>query len=112
MSETPVDELPAEFDGPWKEALDQELNRFLAFFFSAAHAHVDWQRDHESLDAELQKLRPEAERGLRRADRLVKLWLKGNGGEFAVLHAEVQCQHEADFAHRQHVYNYRAEDRY
>jgi len=40
-----------DFDGPWKEALDQYFEAFLAFFFPVAHAEIDWSRGYESLDS-------------------------------------------------------------
>jgi hypothetical protein len=39
-----------DFDSPWKEALERYFPEFLAFFFPAAHADIDWRRGYEFLD--------------------------------------------------------------
>ncbi|MFN8511406.1 MAG: hypothetical protein U0232_30830 [Thermomicrobiales bacterium] len=37
--------LPAiDFDGPWKEFLDDYLPEIMAFCFPDAHADIDWSR--------------------------------------------------------------------
>ena len=58
-----------EYDSPWKEALDQYFERFLAFFFPEAHVAIDWSRRYESLDKELQQIVSDSELGLRLAGR-------------------------------------------
>lgn len=58
-----MDEPASEFDGPWKEALEWYFEPFLAFFFPEAHAGIDWDRGHDFVDKELQKLAPEAKTG-------------------------------------------------
>lgn len=44
----------ADYDNPWKEALQQYLQSFLAFCFPQVHALIDWGRQYQSLDKELQ----------------------------------------------------------
>jgi hypothetical protein len=79
------DTSPAnDFDGPWKEALDQYFEAFLAFFFPAAHAEIDWSRGYESLNTEFRAIVREAETGRRSVDKLVKVW--------AVVLAHVKAQ--------------------
>jgi hypothetical protein len=53
----------ADYDSPWKEALDFYFGPFLAFFFADAHADIDWERGYESLDKELHQVVPKAELG-------------------------------------------------
>ena len=55
--------MVADFDSPWKEALDVYLPAFLAFFFPHIHEEIDWSRGHVFLDKELQKIVPKAARG-------------------------------------------------
>jgi hypothetical protein len=98
-----------DYDSPWKEALDRYFPAFLACFFPQTHARIDWTRDHESLDAELRKIVADSETGPRTVDKLVKV-RRLDSGEPRLLHAEVQNQHETNFEHRIHVYNYRIED--
>ncbi len=101
----------SDYDSPWKEALDHYFPLFLAFFFPEIFAQIDWSRDYETLDTELQKLAPEGDVGRRRVDKLVKVYRKDTG-DAVYLHVEVQSQEEAGFERRVYVYNYRAEDRY
>jgi hypothetical protein len=102
----------AEYDSPWKEALDRYFERFLAFFFPEAHADIDWSRGYETLDKELQRIVRQAEVGDRVTDKLVKVWLKSGEERWLLIHVEVQTSREGDFAKRMHVYNYRIFDRY
>ena len=88
------------FGQEFRAAAGPFFELFLAFFFPHIYTDIDWKHDVESLDAEFQKIRPEGETGLRRADRLVKAYGRDNGTDFALIHAEEQCQFEADFAYR------------
>jgi hypothetical protein len=40
----------ADYDSPWKEALDVYFEAFLALPFLEAHAQIDWTRGYESVD--------------------------------------------------------------
>jgi hypothetical protein len=102
----------ADYDGAWKEALDAYFEAFLAFFFPLVYADIDWSRGWESLDAELQKLTPDAAHGRRYADKLVRVWLRDGSETWLLIHVEVQSQYEADFGRRVYVYNYRIFDSY
>jgi hypothetical protein len=107
-----LNEPQADYDNPWKEALEQYFEAFLALFFPDAHAVIDWSRPTESLDKELQQIVPEAEVGKRLADKLFKVWQHGGEEAWVLVHIEVQSQEESDFAERMYVYNYRCFDRY
>ncbi|MBF0183545.1 MAG: hypothetical protein HQM06_04020 [Magnetococcales bacterium] len=78
---------PTEYDSPWKEILKGYFKDFLAFFLPAAHDGIDWQRDPEFLDKELDRITKEAQAKNRRVDMLVKVWLI-NGDELWVLRTE------------------------
>lgn len=54
---------PAHFDQPWKEILEHYFEPFLAFFFSAVHALIDWTQPPECLNTEFLQLVPEASIG-------------------------------------------------
>jgi hypothetical protein len=43
----------ADYDSPWKEILERYLPEFMAFFYPAIYAEVDWSRGYEFLDQEL-----------------------------------------------------------
>jgi hypothetical protein len=102
----------SDFDNPWKEALDRFFPEFLAFFFPAVHADIDWARGYEALDKELQQILADAELGPRLADKLVKVWRKDGAEAWVLIHVEVQSQPDEDFAERMFIYNYRIFDRY
>src|SRR5438874_5242479 len=101
-----------DYDSPWKEALENDFEAFLAFFFPALHADLDWTRGYETLDKELQQVAPDAELGPRTVDKLVKVWLRSGAEAWILVHVEVQTWEEAGFARRMYVYHYRLSDRY
>jgi hypothetical protein len=102
----------ADYDSPWKEALDSFFEAFLELFFPEAHADIDWNRPCESLDKELQQIAPEAEIGRRYVDKLVKVWLKSGAEQWVLVHVEVQMSDDGKFTWRMYVYNYRLFDKY
>ena len=102
----------ADYDSPWKEALERYFEAFMAFFFAQAHRDIEWSRGYEFLDKELHQVTPDAALGRRRVDKLVKVWQKGGEEAWVLVHVEVQSQAEADFAERMYVYNYRLFDRH
>jgi hypothetical protein len=98
-----------DYDSPWKEAMDRYFEWFMGFFFPRQHALIDWQRDSDSLDAELRKLAADSETGKRLVDKLVSVY-RVDGEDRRLAHIEFQARKEAEFPHRLHVYNYRIED--
>ena len=102
----------ADFDSPWKEALDFFFEAFLELFFSQAYAEIDWTRGWQSLDKELQQVAIEAEIGRRYVDKLVKVWLKTGEEQWVLIHVEVQMSEDSSFTWRMYVYNYRVFDKY
>ncbi len=104
--------MSADYDSPWKEALDRYFEAFLALLFPKVHAQIDWTRGYESLDKEFQQVVREAEVGRRYVDKLVKVWTKAGVECWVLVHVEVQTERDADFPLRMYVYNYRVFDRY
>jgi hypothetical protein len=102
----------ADFDSPWKDALDFFFEAFLELFFPEAHADIDWSRQWESLDKELQQIAPDVEIGRRYVDKLVKVWLKSGEEQWVLIHVEVQMSDDGKFTWRMYVYNYRVFDKY
>jgi hypothetical protein len=94
----------SDFDSPWKDALDQFLEAFLAFFFPTIPADVDWTRGHESLDKEFQQIIRTAAMGKRLADNLFKVWLRDGLEQWLLIHVEVQGGFEVIFSERMFVY--------
>ncbi len=104
--------MVADYDSPWKEALDVYFPAFLAFFFPRIHADIDWSRGYEFLDKELQKIVPKAAGGRLYVDKLVKVWRKNGREEWVLIHVEVQTQRDPRFPRRMYGYNTRLADRY
>ena len=102
----------ANYDSPWKEALEHFFPDFLAFFFPDAYADIDWRMGYQFLDKELQQIARDAELGRRFADILAQVWRQGGEEAWVLVHVEVQGQPQAEFAERMYVYNYRLYDRY
>ena len=105
-------EQRSDFDSAWKEIIEDYFNDFLAFFFPAIHADVDWGKGYEFLDTELQQVVRDAELGKRFADKLAKVWRSDGQELWVLIHIEIQQGREAEFAERMFVYNYRLRDRY
>lgn len=102
----------ADYDSPWKEALEVYFPEFLALCFPEVHAGIDWARGHEFLDKELQQITRDAELGRRLADKLVKVWLNDGSETWLLVHIEVQGQTDPAFAQRMYIYQYRIFDHY
>ncbi len=96
-----------DFDSPWKEALENRFPEFLALLFPEIHTKVDWSRDREFLDKELQQVVQDAELGRRYADKLVKVWALDGREAWVLIHVEVQGEAEKAFAERMYIYHYR-----
>jgi len=102
----------ADYDAPWKEALERYFPEFLEFYFPHIHAAIDWQRPWEFLDKELQKIVREAETGRRYVDKLVKVWMNNGEETWLIVHVEIQSQYESAFPKRMFTYHVRLCDRY
>jgi hypothetical protein len=101
---------PTDYDSPWKEMLEHFFPHFLLFFFPDIHADVDWTRDVEFLESELQQITRGAATGKRRVDKLVRVFLKTGEEQWVLVHVEVQGQRDDEFAERVYIYNYRIFD--
>jgi hypothetical protein len=104
--------VSADYDSPWKEALDGYFEPFLALLFPKIHPQIDWSRGSEPLDKEFQQVVRQAEVGRRYVDKLVKVWTKEGVERWVLIHIEVQTTRDTDFPERMYVYNYRVFDRY
>src|SRR5271168_2202693 len=92
--------MPADYDSPWKEALDFYFEPFLELLFPQAHRLIDWSRGYEALDKEFQQVVRESEVGRRYVDKLVKVWTKGGVECWVLIHVEIQTTREEDFPER------------
>lgn len=107
-----MSEVRADYDGAWKEGVEQYFEAFLAFFFPEIQAEIDWTRGYEFLDQELQQLMRESEVGKQFVDKLIKVWLNDGKETWLLVHLEIQSQVDPDFAQRMFSYHYRIFDRY
>jgi hypothetical protein len=94
-----------DFDSPWKDALQRYLPQFLAFFFPALAADIDWGRGYEALDKEFQQIIRRAKVGKGLADKLFKVWLRDGSEHWLLIHIEVQGEYEKAFPERMFRYN-------
>lgn len=104
--------IEPDYDSPWKEILDAYFDDFVALFFPAAYAAINWSRGVEFLDKELQKITADASLGKRFVDKLVKVWLNSGEELWVMIHVEVQGNRETGFELRIFVYNRRIFERY
>lgn len=102
----------ANYDQPWKEALEEYFPLFLEFFFPQVYHLIDWSKNPQSLDKELQQITPASEAGLCVADKLFQVWFLDEQETWILIHVEVQSQEQKNFAKRMYIYNYRAFDLY
>ncbi|MEI6442907.1 MAG: transposase [Nostocales cyanobacterium ELA583] len=107
-----MSEVKADYDGAWKEGVEQYFEPFLAFFFPEIQAEIDWTRGYEFLDQELQQLIRESEVGKQFVDKLIKVWLNDGKETWLLIHLEIQSQVDTGFAKRMFSYHYRIFDRY
>ena len=56
----------------WKEVIDRDWERLLAFCFPDVHGDLDWTRDYESLEQEFRPMVPAAPEGQREMQKLAK----------------------------------------
>ncbi len=101
-----------DYDSPWKEAVERYFPEFMAFYFPAAHAQIDWSLGYEFLDQELRAVVQDAELGRRCVDKLVRVTRLVGTEDWIFIHLEVQASPQVEFAERMFVYNYRLYDRY
>jgi hypothetical protein len=64
-----------DYDGPWKEAVEDLFEPFLLMFFPHIHNDIDFSRGYVFLDKELQSIIKSSETGRRIGDKLAKVYL-------------------------------------
>lgn len=104
---------PVDYDGQFKRLVRFYFPQFMDFFLSHIHAKIDWSKEYEFLDKELEEIKAGAEdKDDKRADFLVKTFLKDGSEKWILIHLEVQSYFETDFCKRMFIYFYRALDRF
>ena len=100
----------ADYDSPWKKALEVYFKEFIQFFFPEMASDVDWSRGYVFLEKELHQVAKDAAIGRRYGDKLVQVYRKNGQDEWALVHIEVQGQKKGTFTKRMYTYNYRIFD--
>lgn len=96
----------------WKRIIESLFQDFVAFFMPDLYTHIDFTQKPTFLDKEFQSLFPEAKKGRRYLDKLVKVFLKSGQVQWVLIHAEVQGYKEEQFSERMFRYFYRIFDKY
>ncbi len=89
-----------DYDSPWKEALRLYLCSFMRLCFPYVERAIDWSREPQFLDKELQQITREADAGKQYVDMLVQVWLLDGSEEWILLHFEVQHRPDPNFPER------------
>ncbi|MDM8520236.1 hypothetical protein QUF64_09320 [Anaerolineales bacterium HSG6] len=101
-----------QYDSPWKKAIEEYFEECIAFFFPKIHADINWAKEYEFLDKELERVVRQASVTEQHVDKLIQVHRKSGDETWVLLHIDVQSQHETDFTKRMYQYNYRLFDRY
>ena len=101
-----MEEAKEEWDGPWKEALD-DLASVFGLFWPDVAGEVDLDKGWTSLEQELQKLTPDGSSGLLRVDKLFELAARGSGDP-RLAHFEAQMAVDPELPWRMFRYGRRA----
>lgn len=101
-----MEEAKEEWDGPWKESLD-DLASVFALFWPDVVGEVDLDKGWTSLEQELQKLTPDGSSGLLRVDKLFELVARGSGDP-RLAHFEAQVAADPELPWRMFRYGRRA----
>ncbi len=88
------------FDSPWKEAISSCLPEFIAFHFPDVHAQIDWAQPVDFLEQELLSVAQDHGPQSSFVDKLVRVTRLDGRAEWVVIHLEIQCQQQAEFAER------------
>jgi len=102
----------ADYDSPWKEALERYFEPFVALLWPALHPRIDWAQPPRFLDKELQQVVRDADSGRRHADKLVEVSTHEHGPRLVLIHVEIEGRGGTAFAARMYRYHYRLRDTY
>ena len=89
-----------DFDGHWKEMIQEFIQEFIEYFLPELYPNVDFNYKPEFLDTELQNIIESIGTHKRVLDKLVKVRLKNGQYKWLLIHIEVQSYFEKLFAER------------
>jgi hypothetical protein len=100
-----------DLDAAWKHILRELLAGEpaaagrVAFALPELHTAIEWSREPEFMDKELQAVARRAATGQRRVDLLAKLWQHNGEEQWILIHVEIQARKEEQFAERMYLYH-------
>lgn len=103
--------MPADFDSPWKEALDKFFHALLDLCFPKIASEIDWTVAPEFLDTELHEILRGAIDGRQHVDKLARITLLNGEARRILLHVEVQHWPDKGFPARLYSYHKRLEEK-
>lgn len=99
-------------DVAWKGILDAYFKDFVEYCLPELYELINWKKQWNSLDKELQAITKGEDSGKRLLDKLFKVYLKDGREQWVLVHLEVQGKQENDFPKRMFTYGYRIYDKY
>jgi hypothetical protein len=110
----PIQKIRSHADQAWKESLNLYFKEFMELCWHKSYKEIDWSKEPEFLEQELQAILPEEELSQCIADKIVKVRLLDGKEAFIMLHIEVQGSGVSKliFTERMMIYRYRIFDRY
>ena len=90
----------SDMDTAWKEMIERWFPAFFEFYFPDVYQEIDWAREFEFLDKELNYAVRVAGRGRRSVDKLARVYLKDGKDVWVLAHVEAQSQKEETFSER------------
>ncbi len=97
----------------WKVMIEELSFEFIDYFLPDwAENNIDRNKSCEFLDTELANIQDKTALGLKRADKLIKVFLKDGTEKFIYFHIEVQGYKDDNFSERMFKTFYRLYDKY
>ena len=96
-----------DWDGAWKEAIQQFFPAFLQLLFPDVYAIIDWTQEPIFLEQELRQVTRRAKRGKGAVDKLARVRLLDGSQMTLLIHIEFQNQVDLDLPARLYTYNIR-----
>jgi hypothetical protein len=99
-------------DQIWKDLIQKLFEKFVEFFIPDLYPEINFNKGYEFLDKELNKILPKSQSKNRRADKLIKVFLKNGKEKWILIHTEIQGYEDETFADRMFTSFYRIYDEY
>lgn len=100
-----------DYDGFWKEALDQFLPDFFKLVAPEIYDAINWTKPVKALDTELQAISPRGRKGKHFVDRLYEVTQKDGQVAQLLLHIEIQVGPDRKILRRVYSYRFRIGDK-